>query len=398
MHTIDHASRGHCELSPSSSKRWMACPGSIRMSRGAERVTTIHAAEGTAAHELGERCITLGTKASDYVGTEIHGFTVSDEMAEAVQVYVDHCNEIKDISERWWVEQQISLASLNPPANMWGTADFVAVGSPSYVGRTLYVSDLKFGKGVVVETEGNTQLLYYGLGAYVTSTYRKEISRVEVSIIQPRAPHVGGPVRSVTYTVDDLVDFAGEILQAADRAMAEDAPLVAGPHCRWCPAEANCPAQMKAMQELARIEFANPLRRAPEPHQLTEEQLRTVLARKNEITSWLASVEQYSLNRLKGGSPIDGFKLVETRPRRVWAKDEQEIAAELRRRKVLVRDMYARGLKSPRQIEIATGLDLDNLTIKFSSGVTIAPATDPRPAALVSAASEFNQQPLEGDA
>ena len=42
----------HARLSPSSSHRWMACPGSVRMEEGLPDPPSKHATEGSAAHLL----------------------------------------------------------------------------------------------------------------------------------------------------------------------------------------------------------------------------------------------------------------------------------------------------------------------------------------------------------
>ena len=55
--TVDHTARAHAKLSPSSAYRWIACPGSIRLSAGIPDTSSVFAEEGTAAHELCELCL-----------------------------------------------------------------------------------------------------------------------------------------------------------------------------------------------------------------------------------------------------------------------------------------------------------------------------------------------------
>lgn len=397
MQVIDHAERGHCELSPSAAKRWMACPGSIALSRGVDRITTYHAAEGTAAHEVAECCLRLDVEPAVYLGLEMHGFVVDEEMVEAVQVYVDHCREIRAVCAQTWVEQRVSLARLNPPANMWGTADHVGVSTAVAGKRTLYVSDLKYGKGVEVSAEGNVQLLYYGLGAYIVSPHRDEIGDVVLTIVQPRTGM--DPVKSVTYSTADLVDFSVELLAAADAALEDDAPRFAGEHCRFCPAAAICPEKRSEMEALARVEFSRPAVAPPEPAELTLHQLQTVLSRKSEIVAWLRSVEDYAKARMQGGGEIPGMKLVATRPRRMWAKSSEETERQLRKRGVRVRDLFSpRELRSPAQVEKYSGKSIpDELVMRVSSGLTLAPLDDPRPAAVLGAGEEFAAIPGPDD-
>ena len=42
----------HAELGASKADQWMNCPGSIVLSKGAERKSSTYADEGTAAHKL----------------------------------------------------------------------------------------------------------------------------------------------------------------------------------------------------------------------------------------------------------------------------------------------------------------------------------------------------------
>src|SRR3546814_20089413 len=58
----------------------------------------------------------------------------------------------------------------------------------------LRVYDLKYGSGVPVEVERNSQELYYGLGTPMAEPGRL-VNTVEIVIVQPRAPPRAGPGR-----------------------------------------------------------------------------------------------------------------------------------------------------------------------------------------------------------
>ena len=79
-----HADRAHASLGASSASRWMACPGSVRLSEGMPNISSDYAREGTAAHELAEMCLRQGKPASAFLEQEIEGFEVTEDMAEAV--------------------------------------------------------------------------------------------------------------------------------------------------------------------------------------------------------------------------------------------------------------------------------------------------------------------------
>jgi hypothetical protein len=140
--TLVVAEKSHSELGASVAARWMACPGSVQLSRGRPNESSAFAQEGTAAHALGELCLRRGADPATFVGTTLDGVEVDADMAEHVRVYVDYCRRIPQGYA--WIEKQFNLGALNPPGPMFGTADFVARDVPS---RTLDVVDLKYGKG-----------------------------------------------------------------------------------------------------------------------------------------------------------------------------------------------------------------------------------------------------------
>ena len=83
----------HFEKGASQAKRFMACPGCIRMQRGLVSQPSRYAAEGTVAHHIGEECLRGGKDAAEFIGRKYNkdgfDFGVTEEMAEAVQSYLD---------------------------------------------------------------------------------------------------------------------------------------------------------------------------------------------------------------------------------------------------------------------------------------------------------------------
>lgn len=384
----------HVRLGGSKAHRWLACPASPRLEEEAgPQVYGPHAAEGTSAHSVGETALRTGKNADDFLGMEFEGFEVTAEMAEAVQVYVDWVRNASSVADATlMLEHRIDLSKLNPPEPMTGTADCLIV-VPSL--RLLIVADYKHGRGHVVEVNGNKQTRYYALGALLSlpAELRAGIDKVQMTIVQPRAFHPDGPVRSETIDLLELVDFADDILKAANAAQDPDAPAVPGDHCLFCAAAGNCRARSDQAVVLAQQEFSV----VP---QLSNMSTAEIAARVAEIEpklgvveAWLKEAKKHLEEQLKSGAEVPGWKLVQKRATRVWsdpAKVEEWALLEAGLDKA---DIYtAPELKSPAQLETLVGKKAfpASLTVSVSSGYNLAPASSSKPSVAISAADEFS--------
>lgn len=384
----------HSELGASVASRWMACPGSVRMARGMPNFETDHSRAGTAAHAVAEVCVRKSADPGLFEDTTQEGVLVDADMVAAVRVFVDYCTPLKnERGATWWVEKQFSLAPLNPPAPMFGTADF-AVYKPAL--RELEIVDYKNGSGVVVEVKGNKQLRYYALGAVLAIGPGYDIETVKMTIVQPRAAHPDGVVRSESISYTDLLAFSGDLLEAARATLAPDAPLSPGSHCRFCPASAVCPAQREQAQQLAQVAFADlPASAPPAPEAMTPEVLGEILSQLHILEDWAAAVRQHAQRELESGRVIPGFKLVEGRKgNRKW-DDETATARWLEERGYGEDETHTKELKSPAQIEKLVGkknLPAD-LTKRSDGRPTMVPLHDPRPVLELSPGQVFEALP-----
>jgi hypothetical protein len=378
----------HASLGASNAERWMTCPGSVRLSEGLPDYETVFAKEGTAAHALAEVCLSRGKDPSDFLGMSLEDVEVSEDMVEFVRTYVEHCRGIANGADFVRVEQRFSLAPLNPPGPMFGTADFVAYHAAQ---KRLYVRDLKYGQGVVVEVTGNKQLRYYGLGAAMAPEIAKfDIESIDIGIVQPRAQHPEGVVRSEVVPLDELIGFAGELLESARATLAPGAPLKAGKHCRFCKASGLCPEQKRVAEEVARVEFAAVPERdmPPAPETLPQALFEEILGKLDIVEDWMKAMRGHAVRRLEAGEPVHGFKLVQKRATRKWV-DEAAAAQYLEAMGEKPEDLFVRELKSPAQMEKLVGKkNLPNQFIEArSSGTSMVGEDDPRPA--VTPGSEF---------
>ena len=367
----------HSLNSPSSFSRRIGCPGSANMEKDLPNTSSIFAAEGTAAHELGERCLLEGTQPADYKGEYIRvdkddldkEFEVTPDMISAVQVYVDHC---RPLMGNHMVERKFKLPFLGPKQK--GTSDFTALHD-----GILHVVDYKHGKGVPVDVVGNVQGLCYGLGASMHFE-DEQWDTLRITIVQPRAYHESGGVRSWDVPRNELFDYMMNYAMYAKATEDPDAPLNTGSWCRFCKAKPQCPEQYKHAQEAMQMDFTEPTSKPVPIEFLTDEQItELVLNRIKIIEQWCSSVKDFAQKKAEAGNALPGTKLVHTRAVRMW-KDKDQAEKVLRTK--YGEEVYNRKFMSAPQVEKALGKEefkrLAFMVDKISTGVTLVPESDKR--------------------
>lgn len=375
----------HARLSASSAHRWALCPGSVRLSEGLPNRGSASAAEGTLAHEIAAERLTPGHSGGlSYLGSKMrrdgHEVTCDQEMIDGVQLYIDHVAATQRLGDQEFVEVDLTpaLAKIHP--GLGGTADFVRY-RPS-AGR-LDVMDFKYGAGTLVNPDGNKQLLLYALGALLTLD-KPGVAEVAVTIVQPRIEHEDGRIRSWSFPAVDLLLFAADVEESAARTQDPNAPLVPGEsQCKWCPARHECPALEAKSHALTALEFGE--LRTYDPAKLAQ-----ALADAPLVESRIKALREFAYAEAERGSPPPGWKLVLKRGTRKWVADEAvRTWAEQR----AIDPFEDPKMKSPAQLE--KGLtkeqkaELGEMTVTISSGHTLAPDSDKRPAVHKALATEF---------
>lgn len=304
-------SGAHARLSASSAHRWLECPGSINLAihRGDE--TSVYAAEGTFAHDIAARCLCTNKPASTWLGREDtvegHKFTVTQEMADAIQVYLDATLGEVEAGDEDWVEMPLLAPLQKIDPDLGGIADWVRY-RPST--KHLRVADFKYGAGKCVEALGNEQARVYALGAMLQ--VNREVEEVEVVIVQPRFEGAK-PVRTWTFKAHDLLDFIADIQEAAALSRSANPPLKAGEWCGFCKAASVCP-ELKAKQDaIVAVEFGQVVDYTA---------LAKALAAIPMVKERIKAIEEIAYKEATGGAEIPGFKLVEKRPSRQWSDTE----------------------------------------------------------------------------
>ena len=185
----------HARLSPSGSKRWMSCPGSITLEAPFPNVSSEFSDDGTAMHTVAKMCLTEHWPASKAIGTKVpvHApgeltrvVVFTEAMADMTQGYVDTVRHL-GIGNLMLIEHRVEFSEYVGVLGQFGTADAIILqpidGTPDAF--ELIVIDLKTG-WVRVDPENNTQAMLYALGAYSEFCMSHNIKQVRIGIYQPR--------------------------------------------------------------------------------------------------------------------------------------------------------------------------------------------------------------------
>lgn len=287
----------HAIHSASSSSRWTKCAAAIRMSIGIEGTTNPAAELGTAAHELGEFCLSLGFNAYDCIGRTFNKHVVDEQMADAVQLYVSY---IRDLCKKYGVNPMLEkrVVMLSVGDDIFGTSDCIVI-----IGDWLFVLDYKHGYGVV-EVKDNSQATFYAVATLDTFGLWETIKHVHTSIIQPRANHVDGAIRSHVYTVEQMVLWQGFFRDTVAASKREDSTFNAGVHCKYCPARANCRARLQRTLDLAYLD--KPI------DKLTAEEISIIYNEIPVIKTHLEAIQARAVELARNGVQIEGNKLVKS--------------------------------------------------------------------------------------
>jgi len=288
------------------------------------------------------------------------------------------------------IERKLLLDWLHP--DMGGTGDCLRIGEDN----VLCVYDAKYGRGVPVEVEKNgrknPQLSIYGIGAAEEFrrlvTKHMNVDRIEIIVIQPRAPDKDGPVRRLTIEHSELIDLSQDLVEAAEAADSPNPTFKAGDWCKFCKAKGACTTLRRFVMDKAQLDFDDEEgmtghgELTTNPVGMTPEQVAHVMDAADVIEAWIRAVRWHAELSANAGTEIPGYKLVDKRATRKWV-DDDKAAGELS----LVfgldeTSIFKKKLLSPAQIEKllpkAERGELASLYSKESSGKRLVKDGDPR--------------------
>ena len=362
----------HALLSASSSHRWLNCNPSARLEREFADRETVAAAEGTAAHALAEHKLKRRLKLRSE--RPVSPFD-TDEMETCTDDYADFVMEQvtkerrRDPDTQVFIEQRLDFSCYVPEG--FGTGDCLIVSR----GR-IHIIDLKYGMGLLVDSEENPQMKLYALAALKQYEEQYQIKKVKLTIFQPRRENVSTWETSVA----KLKKWATkELVPKAEKAFKGEGEYCPGEWCIFCKAAVKCRARAEDKLRLAQSEFKM-------PPLLTDAEIEDVLAKLPDIKKWADEIQEYALAKALAGKEWTGFKLVEGRSVRKYTDEKAVIEAA---NAAGYHDIYKQSLISITEMEKLMGKVefskvLGALVTKPQGKPTLVPDTDKRQAITVS--------------
>ncbi|WP_305150970.1 DUF2800 domain-containing protein [uncultured Dubosiella sp.] len=285
----------HAYLSASSSSKWLNCPVSARLESTFPNTDTVYTQEGTLAHSICEEKLkkwkAKGRKKIDCPDKEMDEAT-TDYKDYVISVYNGHK------SPELLIETRLDYSRWVPKG--FGTGDALIVSDTG-----LDVIDFKYGKGVPVVPEHNSQLLLYAAGAIDLLGSFYDFERVTLHIFQPRIQNIASWETTKTAILEWLENT---VVPAAQKAMTGEGEACAGAHCRFCKARSTCKARAAQMEEIAAYRSR---------HLLSQEEIAQLLPVLDPIQAWAKELQDEALTQALDGKEFDGWKVVEGTSRRV---------------------------------------------------------------------------------
>lgn len=369
----------HAKLSPSGASRWLTCTAAPALEAGFKDKPSEFAEEGTFAHELAELesgfaldLITKSTytrrlnklKKDSWFSQDMHDFTK------------DYANYIKETflasqekCEDCFAELEVKLDLTDYVPEGFGTADCIIVAD-----ETLNVIDFKYGKGVKVSAENNSQMKLYALGALAAYGVIYDITQIRMTIVQPRL----NSVEVAELSAKDLIDWGENTVRPNARKAydgeGEYAPSESA--CRFCKAAGACRARADMMIGL--------FDENPEPKLLTADEAGKILLKASGMKAWLTALEATVFDGISAGELVEDWKIVEGRSNRKYA-DEDKVAAQLKKAGYEDDKIFTKKLITITAVEKLLGKKnageiLKGLIIKPKGAPTLAEISDKREA------------------
>ena len=271
--------------------RLMQCIGSRLVERAPtlpDTDTTLRD-EGNAAHWLAQEIAEGRLDRSNCVGvTAYNGVFVGVDMRDHVCAYLDRL-----------------LPGEFETVTTWGTESFQINGRADHIGHQttlLEVTDFKYGYRPV-EPDQNWTLISHAIGYILLTGLVPE--QVRLTIVQPRAHHPLGAIRSVTFTYADLLQYHQQI--TIHLSMPSEM-LATGPNCRKCPALVYCPSNAQATYNAVDVVLDSVFSDVLDDSSLSQ-QYATMVHAADVIEQRVKALKELMQHRIEAGRVMPGYTL-----------------------------------------------------------------------------------------
>jgi hypothetical protein len=341
----------------STAKRVIACPASINLvAKMPPKPSSKYADEGTLLHDAISQILDCKATPASVIGMVYEGITLTQELYDdKIAVALAALDEIDpDKRMEFVVESRVGFGDTMP--GVFGSADLLG-----RIGDRAIVLDWKFGDGVMVDAVENAQGMFYAAAAMRTPETQwvfEGVTEIEIIIVQPPM------VRRWVTTPKRIVEFEFELVAAVNGPRTK---MQTGDHCRWCAAKPTCPMVTGAVDRALRASLLR----------IDADQVSDYLAQAELLESWIDSVRVLAYDMLENNVKVPGFKLVAKRGTRQWVNDEAPV-------ELLGDKAFESKLISVAQAEKLVGKKNfpSDLAVSVSTGSTLVPENDPRPAVL----------------
>ena len=351
----------------STAKRVINCPASVALcAKMPPKPSSEHADRGTLLHDVIAELLEFDKTPEQCIGAQYKDQVLTQELIDEKIIpalaLLDEVDPERKLE--YMVESRVGFGDFLP--GVFGSADLLG-----REGSRAVVLDWKFGDGVLVDAADNPQLLFYAAAAMRTEACKwvfEGATEIELVIIQPPA------IRRWVTNAERVKEFEQELLYAVRLSSYPEPPMQAGDHCRWCAAKPICPQMTGAVERALKTQLAS----------LPVAQIAMQLQQAEAIESYLTDLRALAFQMLENGQPVPGYKLVPKQARRQWV-DKAKIEAWVDAQGI--KDAYEPAtIKSPAQLEkVLKKAKIEfpaDMVVSVSSGDTLAPESDPRPAVL----------------
>jgi hypothetical protein len=308
----------HAKFSASGSHKWTNCSASLELEATIPNKDSFFSHEGTLAHDIAYKFVTSTLSDNDLLG-------VQTEMVDCAKIYSSYINNIvtHDLFTKCF-EKTVYFGEMIGVSDElgFGTADCILYDS---LAKELHVIDFKYGKGVKVSVQDNTQLILYAIGAY-KEFMENEIAKVHLHIVQPRINNCETTVLDINQLKDYWIPFFTNKVVLTQNASSFSPSLSV---CKFCKAKPLCPALKGRVDNLQSF-----VKNSKAINLVEEKQIDEILSSSELIIDYLNSVKDYVYSKAQDEGRFAGWTLTKGKTVRKIREDlipdlEKEIGIDL---------------------------------------------------------------------